>query len=113
MLIWIVFSAIIGLIAGGTVGNATFGLVVGGVLFALGLPGMLIVYLIYGIASIGQDRADDRQTMADVNADLRAMEHEFNEDQRMERYISASRPDKTYDNRQINIHYSDKCKKCK
>ena len=112
MLIWIAVSTVVGLIAGGAAGNATFGLVVGGVLFIIGLPGIIVAWLIFGIASIGQDRADERQAMADFYADCRADEHEWNEDERMERYISASRSDKTYDNRQINIHYSGRCKKC-
>jgi len=71
MLIWITISTILGLI-GSTVNDAASGVFVGSVIFAVGLPGILVAWLIFGIASIGQDRTDAKQIMADFNANFRA-----------------------------------------
>jgi len=111
LLIWAGVSAIIGGILTAVTGFNLVGWAAGIFVFLCGLPGLIIASIHESFVAYPQDRADDRQTMADLNADFRASEHEWNEDQRMERYISASRPENTYDNRQINIHYSERCKK--
>jgi len=88
-----------------------FGWVVGFIVFGIGLVIILIIAFISTVFSYPQDRADARQTMADINADFRASEREWNEDRRLERYISASKPGNTYDNRQVNIHYGGRGRK--
>ncbi|MCL2130793.1 MAG: hypothetical protein FWH35_10635, partial [Treponema sp.] len=84
------------------------GFLAGGIIFLIGSPIMLISGFIDDKIDRTQDREDYRQMMADINADLRAEEHELAEDKRMDRYInSLGKSSKTniyIDNRQIHIN---------
>ena len=89
MLIWIVVSSIIGLIVG-AITASWIGWIAGIVVFILGIPGILMDLFIYEPISYANDRADDRQMIADLNADIRAQE-------RREAQVYN-------DNRQINFY---------
>ena len=81
----------------------------GGITFLIGSPFMLISGFIDSKIDRAQDREDYRQMMADINADIRAEEHEQAENERMERYLNAVKRKKSdtniyIDNRQIHIN---------
>ena len=94
MLILLITSGIIGLIVSGISGYPIAGWIVGAFIFICGLPGALIGGFIHDEVSYSQDRADYRQFMSDMRADLRADEHEYNEDMRTDKFLSSSRKDK-------------------
>ena len=89
MLIWIAVSSIIGLIVG-AITASWIGWIAGVVVFILGIPGILMDFFVYGPISYANDRADDRQMLADLNADIRAEER--------------SKTQVFNDNRQIHFH---------
>ena len=106
ILVLIVMALIIGLIVGGVTGFEIAGWVAGILFFIFGLPGALVGSFIHGEVSYSQDRADYRQTIADINADYRANEHEYAEDMRTELLLSdqSKKPTVINDNRQIHLH---------
>ena len=106
MLAVILVCIVVGAIAGAVSGYPIIGWFIGIVLFLVGLPGALISLFVHDSISYAQDRADDRQIMADIEADIRAEEHEYCEDRR----AAQRKPDITYDNRQIHFH-NDEYKK--
>jgi len=113
LIILLSLSALIGLIVSGVSGFPVLGWIVGGLIFIVGLPGVIIDLFVHGHVSYSQDRADDRQIMADINADIRADEHEYREDMRAKKISSASRRSKRqiiHDNRQIHYHDNRKSK---
>ena len=61
----------------------------GGITFLIGSPFMLISGFIDSKIDRAQDREDYRQMMSDINADIRAEEHELAENERMDRYLNA------------------------
>jgi len=70
---------------------------------------MLISGFIDSKIDRAQDREDYRQMMSDINADIRAEEHELAENERMDRYLNAVKRKKSdtniyIDNRQIHIN---------
>ena len=95
-LIWVIVSAIVGLIVGGVTGLSIIGWAAGILLFVLGIPGLIIAMItesVHGEVSYAQDRADYRQLMSDINADIRAEEED-----RCSNIFN--------DNRQIHLHGS-------
>jgi len=110
LIVLIIISAVIGLLIASVPGCEVLGLGVGIAVFIVGLPGVLIGWLVGGCISSVQDREDDRQLMSDIAAWERADEHERAEDERNERLIEAleKRPKQIlFDNRKQHIHLHD------
>ena len=107
MAVLLIVTGVIGIVVGVLSGSFLAGVVVSVFLFLCGLPGLIVGYIVNGVMSYPQDRADYRQLMSDLSADMRAEEHEYLEDRRTRRLIRASRRDPVevhYDNRQIHFH---------
>jgi hypothetical protein len=107
MLILLIISAIIGLIVSGLTKIALIGWLIGGFFFVCGLPGALIGGFIHNEITYVQDREDYRQMMSEVDADRRAEEHEFYEDERTARLTRNNKGSLTQiynDKRQVHIH---------
>jgi hypothetical protein len=106
MITLIIIAAIIGGIASAFTGIGMLLWLVGALVFICGLPFALISSFVHGEVSYGQDRADYRQEMAEINAEELADEQEFAQDARVDRLVEAikrkQRP--SIDNRQIHIH---------
>ena len=88
------------------------GFIAGGIVFLIASPFLLISGFINRKIDRAQDRADERQFLADLNADIRAEEHEQAEDERAVRYISSMKKTRSktnvyIDNRQITINNKD------
>jgi len=107
MLIHIILSAVVGLIVDCISGISLVGWAVGIFLFLCGLPGAIIGSFVNDSISYVQDRADYRQMMSDLDADVRAEEHELAEDRRINRLIKHQGESLTQvynDQRQVHIH---------
>ena len=107
MIILLIIAAIIGVVVSGFTGFCIAGWIAGGFVFLCGLPGALVTSFVHGEVSYAQDRADYRQMLSDLSADIRAGEHEFAEDDRINRLVNtvSDNPLRIYnDNRQIHVH---------
>jgi hypothetical protein len=107
MLILLIMSAIVGLVAYGFTGIGFLFWLAGGVVFFCGLPFALVTSFVHGEVSYAQDRADYRQTMAEIKAEELADEHEFAEDARIDRLAATVKKNsvRTYnDNRQVHLY---------
>jgi hypothetical protein len=111
MIILLILSIVIGTITAGLTGIDLLFWVVGGFVFICGLPGALITSFVHGEISYAQDREDYRQTMSDIKADELADEHEYAEDERVNRLVDAvkrKQGNTIYnDNRQIRLYKKD------
>jgi len=87
MLILLIISTIIGLIVGSLSGIWLVGLIAGRFIFICGLPAAMTASFVHGEISYAQDRADYKQMLADINANIRAEEHESAEDERTDRIV--------------------------
>jgi hypothetical protein len=107
MIFLLILSSVIGIITGIISGISSLGWVVAGVVFVCGLPGLLIHYLIHGFISYSHDRADYRQYMTDLSADMRALDKERADDVRADRLIDKFGNKSTQvfnDNRQVHLY---------
>jgi 1,4-dihydroxy-2-naphthoate octaprenyltransferase len=106
MIILIVMAIIIGAVVSGLTGISFLFWLAGGFVFFCGLPFTAAASFIHGEVSYAQDCADYRQAMSEIAAEERADEHEFAEDERVNRIIRSARVQKTVynDNRQVHIH---------
>jgi hypothetical protein len=80
------------------------------IFFVCGLPFAVISSVVHDEVSYTQDRADYRETMAEIAAEELADEHEYAEDRRIDRLVEAVKRTqrKTYnDNRQIRFYGRD------
>jgi hypothetical protein len=95
------------LIVLGVTGSGAFALLTGGVFFACGLPFALLFSLVGNAVSYAQDRADCRWELAELKAEELVGDHEFAEDERIDRLVEAAKkiPASIYnDNRQVHLH---------
>jgi hypothetical protein len=113
LIVLTIFSIIIGLVVSGITGFGIFGLLAGGIIFCIGLPGALIASFIHGEVSYAQDCEDYRQLQSDITAMNIAEEHEYAEDERNERLIETleNNPKQVYyDKRNQHIHLHGRLK---
>jgi hypothetical protein len=107
MIIFLLVSAIFSLVVLGITGSGAFALLTGGVFFACGLPFALLFSFVGSAVSYVQDRADCRWENAELKAEELVEDHEFAEDERLDRLVEAAKkiPASIYnDNRQVHLH---------
>jgi hypothetical protein len=106
MIILLVISAVVGAVVYGFTGIGFLFWIAGGVFFVCGLPFAVVFSLVHGEVSYAQDRADYRQAMAEIQAEELADEHEFAEDERVDRLVASGKAQTNVytDNRQVHFH---------
>jgi ABC-type transport system involved in cytochrome bd biosynthesis fused ATPase/permease subunit len=91
------------------VAGVVVGAIAAGFFFLCGLPLALITGFVHGEVSYAQDRADYREELSEMAADELAAQHEYAEDERVNRLVAAARKKQrdalvSVDNRQAHIH---------
>jgi ABC-type transport system involved in cytochrome bd biosynthesis fused ATPase/permease subunit len=108
MLTLLIISSVAGLAVSGLTGIGFLGLAAGVFFFVCGLPGALLVSFVRGEVSYAQDRADYREAVSGTVAEEMFAEHEYAEDERIDRLVEAvkrKRDSVTYnDNRQVRVY---------
>jgi hypothetical protein len=107
MIALIIVSIIIGAAVSGLTGIGILFWVVGAAIFICGLPFALVTSFIHNEVSCAQDRADYRQEMLEIAAEELADEHEFAEDERLDRLVESVKKNSTKiynDNRQVRLY---------
>jgi hypothetical protein len=104
----LIVSVILGGLAASLSGLSFLFWVVAVVFFVCGLPFALLASFVHGEVSYAQDREDYRQAMSDIVAQERADEHEYAEDERLDRLArsvrNTSAASVNVDARQIHLH---------
>jgi ABC-type transport system involved in cytochrome bd biosynthesis fused ATPase/permease subunit len=110
MITLLVVALILGAIITGLTGQEALFLPVAVFFFICGLPWALVTSFVHNEVSYTQDRADYRAEMSEITAEELADEHEYAEDERIDRLVEAVKKiqKKTYnDNRQVRFYGRD------
>jgi hypothetical protein len=108
MIILAILAGIVSLLFTGLAGPVV-GAIAAGYFFLCGLPLACIMGFVHGEVSYAQDRADCREELSGMAADELAEQHEYAEDERVNRLVAAARKKQrsvivSVDNRQVHIH---------
>jgi hypothetical protein len=107
MLALLIVSIIIGAAISAITGIGALFWVAGAAIFICGIPFALVTSFIHNEVSYAQDRADYRQEMLGIKTEELADEHEFAEDERLDRLVEAVKKNSTKiynDNRQVRLY---------
>jgi hypothetical protein len=107
MITLLIVALILGVIVSGLTGIGVLFIPAVIFFFVCGLPWALVTSFVHNEVSYTQDRSDYRETMAEITTEEIACDHEYAEDERVDRLVEAVKKiqTKTYnDNRQVRFY---------